>query len=255
MFTEKTSILIAAGLMISLSTNANTLQTPKPAPKPSPTTEINQTVSSKSLEQRPEQPETFEHWQSLKRWKEKSFVGNTRYELYKESAASERNTVQSGTTVLKATAVNSASVLYRQEAVDLTSTPWLEWSWKIESTYDDIDEKTKTGDDFPARLYVTAQTGLLPWESLAINYVWSSNSPIDSFWFSPYTKNSIMVAVQGGDSLVGQWVNQRRNVTEDFKDLFNIEVKKLSGFAVMVDGDNSSQSGTAYFGNIDFVAN
>jgi len=64
-----------------------------------------------------------------------------------------------------------------------------------------------------------------------------------------------MVAVQGGDSLVGQWVKQRRNVTEDFKDLFNIEVKKLSGFAVMVDGDNSSQSGTAYFGNIDFVAN
>jgi len=137
MFTEKTSIVIAAGLMISLSNNANTLQAPKPAPKPSPTTEINQTVSNKSLEQRPEQPETFEHWQSLKRWKEKSFVGNTRYELYKESAASERNTVQSGTTVLKATAVNSASVLYRQEAVDLTSTPWLEWSWKIESTYDE----------------------------------------------------------------------------------------------------------------------
>lgn len=184
-------------------------------------------------------------YQSLELWQEESFVGNTHYELFNDA----------GTTVLKATASNTASVLYRKDAIDLTSTPVLEWFWKIESTYSDIDEPTKAGDDFPARLYVTAKTGAFPWQVVAINYVWSSNQPIGSIWVNPYTKKSTMVAVQGGKSKVGQWVSQRRNVVEDFKQLFNIDVKKLAGYAVMVDGDNSSQSGTAYFGNIEFVAN
>jgi len=147
---------------------------------------------------------------SLNSWKEKSFAGNTRYELLE----------QSGIRVLKATTLNSASVLYKQENIDLTGTPWLEWSWKIESIFDDIDETSKSGDDFPARLYVTAKTGAFPWQTVAINYVWSSELPIDSFWLNPYTNKSMM-----------------------------------AGYAVMVDGDNSSQSGTAYFGNIAFVAN
>jgi len=182
--------------------------------------------------------------ESLDQWQEKSFVGNTQYEIQGEN----------GISVLKATAINTASVLYRQESIDLINTPWLDWYWKIDSIYTDIDEATKSGDDFPARLYVTAKTGSLPWQTIAINYVWSSGQPKDTVWFNPYTKKSIMVAVQGGNTSVGQWVNQRRNVAEDFKKLFNIDVKKLSGYAVMVDGDNSSQSGTAYFGNIEFVA-
>lgn len=184
-------------------------------------------------------------YDSLAQWREKSFVGNTRYELHDDA----------GMTVLKATAHNSASVLYRKHVIDLTSTPVLEWSWKIESIYADINELTKAGDDFPARLYVTAKTGALPWQTIAINYVWSSNQPIDSNWANPYTEKSIMVSVESGESKVGHWVNQRRNVAKDFKTLFNIDIKRLSGYAVMVDGDNSSQNGTAYFGNIEFVSN
>ena len=179
---------------------------------------------------------------SLGAWQEQSFVGHTEYELL----------AQDGKNVLKATANNSASVLYKKDAIDLTQTPWLNWSWKITSTYLGIDERTKSGDDFPARLYVTAKTGPLPWQTIAINYVWSSHMPLDSVWPNPYTDKSIMVSVQSGEQLAGQWVSQRRNIAQDFKRLFDIDVKSLSGYALMVDGDNSAQSSTAFFGNIDF---
>jgi len=225
MFSARNSVALVLGLILYLSASANSNEGPSPAHNSGPI----RAFPDKSLE----------------RWQEQTFAGNTRYELHNES----------GTTVLKATANNTASVLYRKETIDLTDTPWLEWSWKIESIYEDIDESTKAGDDFPARLYVTAKTGVLPWQTIAINYVWSSDLPMDSVWPNPYTEKSIMVSVQGGNALVGQWVNQRRNVARDFKQLFNIDVKKLVGYAVMVDGDNSSQSGTAYFGNIEFVAN
>ncbi len=183
--------------------------------------------------------------ETLTAWQEKSFVGNTDYTLV----------VDQGTKVLKASANKTASVLYKEQAIDLTMTPWLEWSWKIESTYNDIDETTREGDDFPARLYVTAQTGLLPWETIAINYVWSSNQPLNTAWQSPFTDKSMMVAVQSGNQLAEHWTSQRRNVADDFKQFFNVDVKKLSGYAVMVDGDNASQVGTAYFGGIVFENN
>ncbi len=227
------SVVIAAGLLLSFSISADSIIAVKDPGENVNSPEFN-TVTIQPFPEK-----------SLDRWKEKSFSGNTRYELHDEN----------GISVLKATAVNTASVLYRRETIDITQTPWLEWSWKIESTYKDIDESTKAGDDFPARLYVTAKTGALPWQTIAINYVWSSSMPIDSVWPNPYTEKSIMVSVQSGNALARQWVTQRRNVADDFKQLFNIDVKKLAGYAVMVDGDNSSRTGIAYFGNIEFVAN
>ena len=62
----------------------------------------------------------------------------------------------------------------------------------------------------------------------------------------------MMVSVKSGVKLAGHWVSQRRNMAQAYKRLFNVDVKILSGYAVMVDCDNSSQSTTAYFGNIDF---
>lgn len=182
---------------------------------------------------------------SLQSWEEESFSGNTLYELVNEN----------GSTVLKATANKSASVLIKRQSIDLTNTPWLDWSWKIDSVYEGINELTKAGDDFPARLYVTARTGFLPWEVIAINYVWSSDQTVGTSWMSPFTKKSVMVAVQSGSDHSGEWIAQRRNVAEDFKTLFNTDITELVGYAVMVDGDNSSQVGAAYFGDIRFSAN
>lgn len=181
--------------------------------------------------------------ESLTSWEEKSFTGQTKYELVPIA----------GQTILKASTDQSASLLYKEKTINLEDTPWLEWTWKVDSVYENIDERSKSGDDFPARLYVAVKKGFLPWNTVAINYVWSSNQLNGSIWKNPFTEKSIMIAVQAGDEMTGQWVTQRRNIVEDFKQLFNIDITKISGYAVMVDGDNSGQKSTAYFGQIDFT--
>jgi hypothetical protein len=144
-------------------------------------------------------------------------------------------------------------VLYRKKTIDLAETPWLTWSWKVSRIYSDIDEQARSGDDFPARLYVVAKTGLLPWKVLSINYVWSSTSPIDSDWKNPYSDKAAMIAVQSGSAQVGNWTEQRRNVAEDFQKVFGQRINRIQGFAIMVDGDNTGQAATAWFGNIEFT--
>ncbi|MDC0434365.1 DUF3047 domain-containing protein [bacterium] len=180
--------------------------------------------------------------QALDGWAERSFKGNTEYELIDEG----------GIPVLRAHTKGQASVLYREEDIDLSKTPIINWSWKIDRTYENIDEKTKAGDDFPARLYVVVKTGFLPWETVAIDYVWSSDIPVGETWANPFTEKAITVAVQSGDTDVGKWSVHSRNVVEDFKTLFDLDTDEINGYAVMVDGDNSSQDGTAWFGEISF---
>lgn len=179
---------------------------------------------------------------SLKKWEEREFAGRSKYELV-DSADGK---------ILRGSTDGKASVLYRKKTISLTDTPIVEWCWKIKNTYNAADETSKSGDDFPARLYIVVQTGLLPWETVALNYVWASTSPLDSDWNSPYTTKSRMIAVQSGEQYVGQWVSQKRNIRQDFKRYFNKDIKKINGYAVMVDGDNANQSGVAYFGSIAF---
>lgn len=181
---------------------------------------------------------------SLEGWTERSFEGNTDYELVSDAETS--------TTVLKGHSRKQASILYREQNIDLGKTPIINWSWKVDRTFVDIDEKSKSGDDFPARLYVVAKVGFLPWETLAINYVWSSQQPVGDTWFNPFTEKAKMVAIESGVANVGLWTAHSRNIAEDFKTLFNRDIDEIDGFAVMVDGDNSQQEAVAWFGEISF---
>ncbi len=181
---------------------------------------------------------------SLKSWSERSFVGNTKYEIV--DAGSEK--------VLKGSADGTASVLYNEKSVNVAKTPWVNWSWQVQNTLGPIKEQTKSGDDFPGRLYVVVRTGFLPWETTAVNYVWSSSTEPGTFWQSPFTEKSVMIALRSGEEDLGQWQHERRNVVDDFKTFFNLDIDEIDGYAVMVDADNSGKQATAYFGNISFTA-
>lgn len=185
----------------------------------------------------------FAH-ENLDRWKERSFEGNTRYELVEEN----------GIRVLKGHTQEQASILYLEKSVNLVETPIVNWSWKVDRTYTNIDEKMRGGDDFPARLYVVAKVGFLPWETVAINYVWASEAAVGEVWNNPFTKKAKMVAIQSGNTYVNKWTQHSRNVAEDFKVLFDKNIRKINGYAVMVDGDNAKKEATAWFGDITFTA-
>jgi hypothetical protein len=79
------------------------------------------------------------------------------------------------------------------------------------------DERTRAGDDYPARVYVVFSGGAAFWRTRAINYVWSNNQPIKSNWPNAYTKNAQMIAVQSGTEHLGQWVEERRDVLADYR--------------------------------------
>ena len=61
-----------------------------------------------------------------------------------------------------------------------------------------------------------------------------------------------MIVVESGEAKLNQWVNEERNIYEDYKKAFGEEPPMISGFAIMTDTDNTGESATAYYGDIVF---
>jgi hypothetical protein len=186
----------------------------------------------------------FSH-NTLAGWKEKKFSGNTRYKLVP----------QGDRLVLQAKADASASGLFKEITVDLTTHPYLNWEWKIDKPHPPLAERTKAGDDYAARIYVVVKGGLMFWKTRAINYVWASKEEKGSVWPNAFVgKNAMLLAVRSAADKPGVWYQEKRNVYEDLKEIFGEEIKTIHVVAIMTDSDNSKGSIAASYGDISFTA-
>ncbi len=155
---------------------------------------------------------------------------------------------------LKAVADNAASGLGKEVKIDLNKTPFINITWKIEKDLPGIEENTKNGHDFAARVFAVKKTGATPLSNRAINYVFSSNSEVGYSAASPYTKKSIDNVLSSTKKNLNEWITVKSNVKEDFKRFHDLDVNELDGLAIMSDTDNSNMKAIAYYQNIYFSA-
>ena len=192
----------------------------------------------------------------------KKIAQHTHYEVVKDGA----------TSVVKAVSEASASGLTKAVTISPRDYPVVRWRWKIENLLARSDVSRKDGDDYPARLYITfayepdkvsigkklkykagqALFGEIP--IAALNYIWDGKSPMGTMVDNAYTGFAKMIVVQSGSRHVGSWVEEERNVYEDYKRAFGEEPPPINGGAIMTDTDNTQERAVAYYGDIVFVA-
>lgn len=181
---------------------------------------------------------------------EKEFKNLKVRKIKKETQYSLGNNDQG--TFLKAVSEGTASGLGKEMDINLEKTPFINITWKVEKGLDGIDEKSKKGHDFAARVFVAKKTGLTALSNKAINYVFSSNAEINEYWRSPYTKSSIDYVLSTTKKNLNEWVTVKANVKEHFKKLHNLDVSELSGLAIMTDTDQTKIKVISYYQNIYF---
>ena len=176
-----------------------------------------------------------------------------------------------GAVVLKAESRSAASGLIRKIRIDPVEYPIIRWKWKVMNTLQKGDVTKKEGDDYPARLYITFEYdpsklsffdrtkykaakllyGDYP-PTGPINYIWASNAPIETVTPNPFTKRAMMIVVESGKEKLNQWIEEKRNILEDYRSAFGSDPPAISGVAIMTDTDNTGESAVAYFGDIVF---
>lgn len=172
-----------------------------------------------------------------------------------------------GRTVMHANSSASASGLIRRVTFDPTTTPIIEWSWTVASVLPMGDARTKSGDDYAARIYVTfmfdpnaplsermiyrtvsALFNEVPFR--AINYIWANKLPQGAHVKNAYSSSVCMIAVQSGNASAGAWKEERRDLVEDYRMCFGSEPTKVNGVAIMTDSDNTKGEAEAWYGDI-----
>ena len=153
---------------------------------------------------------------------------------------------------IKAEAEGKGSGLGKEVKIDLIKTPFINITWKVEKDLSGIVENSKKGHDYAARVFVVKKTGSTALSNRAISYVFSSNNLINDNWNSPYTKKSVDYVLSTTKNDLDKWVTVKANVKEHFKKFHDLDVKELSGVAIMTDTDNSKLKAIAYYQNIYF---
>jgi len=180
----------------------------------------------------------------MMRWEERIFKGSTRY----------RSVMLEDEKVLRAEARGSASALYQEHRIDLQQTPYLHWRWLIDETLEgSVNEQTKAGDDYVARLYVIQSGGLAFWRSKALNYVWTTGQAEGSRWNNAFGGGNVkMWSLNSGDEQAGLWQSHTRDIRADWLEVFGEDIDYIDGIAVMTDTDNTGQLATAWYADIVF---
>lgn len=185
---------------------------------------------------------------------------HTKYELVEDEAI----------VVVKARSEASGSGLTKEIRIDPREYPIVRWRWKVENLLQKSDVRRKEGDDYPARLYITfeydpdkvgftkklkykagqAIFGAIPIG--ALNYIWDGKTPAGTIVDNAFTDFAKMIVVQSGSAHLGQWVEEERNLYDDYKQAFGEEPPMINGLAIMTDTDNTKETATAYYGDILF---
>lgn len=190
----------------------------------------------------------------------KKIPKQTQYEVVKDD----------GRLVVKAISEASASGLTKEVRIDPRDYPIVHWRWKVENLLTTSDATRKDGDDYPARLYITFEydpdkvsvgkklkykAGRVLFGDIpigAINYVWERKAPVGALIDNAYTDFVKMVVVESGPQKLGVWIDEERNIYQDYKKAFGEEPPMINGVAIMSDTDNTKERATAYYGDIIF---
>ncbi len=172
-------------------------------------------------------------------WTTKSFHNETAYEIVKEDDGN----------VLQATSDGSASGLIFEREFDIIEYPILTWRWKIEGTVERGDFRQKSTDDFAARVYVMFPHWFFP-KTTSLNYIWANQMPREEIHPNVYVDNAMMIAVESGKDKVGEWVEYKRNIVEDYRRAFGRNPPRKAIIAIMTDTDNTGNKARAWYDDI-----
>jgi Protein of unknown function (DUF3047) len=106
-----------------------------------------------------------------------------------------------GVEALRLATASSASMLFRHVDVDIAAYPFLTWRWYIEQPIEAAaDERTRAGDDHPARLFLAFRT--TTGESRRMEIIWGDKLHAGEYKFINGFPHYV---ADGGDENTRQW--------------------------------------------------
>ena len=145
----------------------------------------------------------------------------------------------------------SASFALQKEAhISLQDTPYLVWTWKVTQLPAGGDFRQPNTDDQAAQLIVSFSA------TRFISYIWDSSAPKGIFGQAPSPPFRKIMAwvIQSGNQDLGEWKTERRNLVDDYTQLFGTAPKALKGLRIQINSQHTQTHAAASWRSIILTA-
>ena len=144
----------------------------------------------------------------------------------------------------------SASMLVRHVDVDVAAYPVLMWRWYIEHPIvSDRDERTREGDDHPARLFLAFRTDT--GESRRMEIIWGNKLRAGDYKFIGGFPHYV---ADGGDDRLGGWRDETVDLRPVLRHIWPDGASaRLLDIALFCDSDETRTSSVAYVADVRLI--
>ena len=146
------------------------------------------------------------------------------------------------------------STIARELHVDLRATPILEWSWKAVQLPAGGDIRRKETSDLTAHIYVIWPRFPAMVRSRLIGYVWDAAAPVQTVEKSRKTGSVHFFVLRSGPGELGRWLTERRDVLEDYRQVFGEDPEDPRALALSIDTNDPHSEAEALIGRIAFLS-
>lgn len=190
----------------------------------------------------------FNQRNSLVHWEEKVFRGKVAYWIEFENASAH---LPAGQGFVHALSKGTSSAIFYKIKYKISDYPVISWKWRVQKFPDKSGaQNAKAKDDFAARFYVVFLSSFFT-QFRCVEYVWDETIPEETLLQSPYSNQIKQIVVQTGPATAGEWVQETRNVMNDYEKLFGEKPSmKVAAIALMSDSEGTKAEAEAFFDDI-----
>jgi hypothetical protein len=195
-----------------------------------------------------------------------------RRSLFGARSGEARWVMNNGVAAIKLHSRASLVFLQKNVNIDIFAFPVVTWKWKVGNILHGIDERKVAGDDHPIRIFFVfapdpAKQSLWfrlkrflyldrihghPVGGRFMEYLWSSYLPPGSVIQDPGNPQQKLMVIEGGSEKLGKWLTYKKNLFEDFKDLYGEEPRELIFIGILNDTDQTGQEAVSYLADLTF---
>jgi hypothetical protein len=161
---------------------------------------------------------------------------------------------QSGdNTYIRLVSDSSSFGLRKEVNFSIKDYPYLNWKWKVTRLPEKGDFLKKETDDQAAQVIVAFPRFPTMVNTELIYYLWESQSKNKGKeGVSPAWYKSKVIVLQAGPEKLNQWIQEKRNVYEDYKRLFKKEPPNVGGISIYINSQYTQAKAESFFDEIFF---
>lgn len=157
---------------------------------------------------------------------------------------------EDGKQALRMRSEEASFSLQKKIRISLQASPLLVWNWKVTELPKQGDFRRSGADDQAAQLIIAFSS------SRFLSYIWDSTAPrgVIAAAPAPLFKKIFAVVMQSGMQGLGTWITERRNLIDDYKQVYGEEPEVMEGVRIQINSQHTQARAESYWHSIAVTA-